>query len=278
MDKIAEAYTKIKDKRKLIIMSESFLIDLLDEVSGITDENLLENVIEDTIQFFRNNKNKLNEAVFNPGGINWLSDHEANSLADATSHSLEDAKHYVKTNYPHTKTYSLHRVGGNGYGDTEATIRKSAAGLNSTDAAIAKMGLKRNSNVSGSSVVSRTIHFGWHTHENPESGHAILYYADGGMGSDEITIAGKTKKHLDNAVDTFRQAGVLPDLSDLKAKREENSIKRNKLIQKKELTIGQKIGENINGNVQFHEIHSFLPSGKIKVKKENGDVVIQSPS
>lgn len=168
--------------------------------------------------------------------------------ATNTDHTFDEAKHYVKSNYPHNKTFMLRRLepgframdlrtGDLKSSVVNATLSQEAA-LNQF---VSIFALQQNHYFSGSEQVTASIGYSWHVGEDQTRKHAILYYEDRGMGSDSITIAAKSLPDLDVMQETLIQSGLIPDPAEQKAKRAADAEKRNDALEKKGVRIGTRL-------------------------------------
>ena len=144
-------------------------------------------------------------------GNEWQGN-RGNSQAEITDHTFDEAKQYIKGNYPFYKTYNVSRVepGMRYHANPEKVANKTQSLVTGINGALDYLQVKQNPMMSGSTQVTPSIGYSWHTHENPANGIAILYYEDRGMGNDAITIAAKDRNNLKGAVQVCRDAGVIP--------------------------------------------------------------------
>lgn len=147
-----------------------------------------------------------------------------NDGEEPAGNDLDAAYAYIQKNYPSAKKYAVRRANkgfravdhpkyrdsGDPAGIDQAMVRTSLAHQTGVKDAIKYLQLQLNSNFSGSKDVSFTIGWSWYVFENPKTGIAVLYYADRGMGGDELVVAGKTPQMQAQAREVFRDAGVLP--------------------------------------------------------------------
>ena len=144
-------------------------------------------------------------------GNEWQGN-RGNSQAGITDHTFDEAKQYIKGNYPFHRTYNVSRVepGMRYHANPEKVANKTQSLVTGINGALDYLQVKQNPMMSGSTQVTPSIGYSWHTHENPANGIAILYYEDRGMGNDAITIAAKDRNNLKGAVQVCRDAGVIP--------------------------------------------------------------------
>ena len=144
-------------------------------------------------------------------GNEWQGN-RGNSQAGITDHTFDEAKQYIKGNYPFHKTYNVSRVepGMRYHANPEKVANKTQSLVKGIDSALDYLQVKQNPMMSGSTQVTPSIGYSWHTHESRANGIAVLYYEDRGMGNDTITIAAKDRNNLKGAVQVCRDAGVIP--------------------------------------------------------------------
>lgn len=187
---------------------------------------------------------------FLPEAINWQGNKGAEQ-ARYTDHTIDEARQYVKQNYPRNKTYTIRRLepgfraldlktGGTNPGAMNASANQEAA-LNQF---VEIFKLQQNTYMSGSEQVSASIGYSWHVGEDKERKHAIFYYEDRGMGNDTITIAAKTLIELKVMEEVLIHTGLIPDPDEVKAKRAATASKRNDALEKKGIKIGTRITAN----------------------------------
>ena len=182
--------------------------------------------------------------------IDWQGNRGAEQ-ARHTAHTIDEARRYVKENYPRNKTYTIRRLepgfraldiktGGTNRDAVNASLNQEAA-LNQF---VKIFKLQQNTYMSGSEQVSASIGFSWHVGEDKERKHAIFYYEDRGMGSDSITIAAKTLTELKVMEEVLIHTGLIPDPDELKAKRAATADKRNDALENKGIRVGSRITAN----------------------------------
>ena len=144
-------------------------------------------------------------------GNEWQGN-RGNSQAGITDHTFDEAKQYIKGNYPFHRTYNVSRVepGMRYHANPEKVANKTQSLVKGIDSALDYLQVKQNPMMSGSTQVTPSIGYSWHTHESRANGIAVLYYEDRGMGNDTITIAAKDRNNLKGAVQVCRDAGVIP--------------------------------------------------------------------
>ena len=157
-------------------------------------------------------KKDVAEQGVSEAGVTWHGTRSGREEAAMTDHTVYDAKQYLKANYPVVKTYNVRRAEpGFRILKRPDELRKSEAHIVGVDGAVDYLQLERNAMMSGSSQWSASIGSSWSVYENTSNGIAIIYYQDRGMGSDSITVAGKTPKIQAQARQVFIDAGVLPE-------------------------------------------------------------------
>lgn len=144
-------------------------------------------------------------------GNEWQGN-RGNSQAGMTDHTFDEAKQYIKGNYPFHRTYNVSRVepGMRYHANPEKVANKTQSLVKGIDSALDYLQVEQNPMMSGSTQVTPSIGYSWHTHESRANGIAVLYYEDRGMGNDTITIAAKDRNNLKGAVQVCRDAGVIP--------------------------------------------------------------------
>ena len=155
-------------------------------------------------------KNRLIEGVDFKGTNDGMQD------AAQTDHTYQEAKAYVRGNYSFARQYRIRRVEP-GYrainrstGELDPNVlNRTQNAINSVDSAVDYLQLKKNPLMSGSVQISYSLGYSWMVLENTQTGIAILYYQDRGMGADEIIIAGKTRDNFEGAKQIFLDAGVI---------------------------------------------------------------------
>ena len=209
--------------------------------------------------------------------IEWQGNRGAEQ-ARYTDHTIDEARQYVKQNYPRNKTYTIRRLepgvraldlktGGTNQSAVNAAASQEAA-LNQF---VSIFKLQQNAYMSGSEQVSASIGFSWHVGEDRERKHAIFYYEDRGMGSDSITIAAKTNIELKVMEEVLIHTGLIPDPDEVKAKRAATAGKRNDALEKKGIKIGSKItADRIdNGEVWWSGVVTKISnSGTVEIAIE----------
>lgn len=179
--------------------------------------------------------------------INWQGN-QGSEQSKNTEHTIEEARRYVKENYPKNKTYSLRRLepgfraldiktGNMKPEQVNAALNQEAA----INQFVKVFNLKQNQYMSGSEQVSSGIGFSWHVGEDRERRHAIFYYEDRGMGNDTITIAAKTLVDLKLMEEFLIQTGLVTDPAERKAKVAATVNNRNDALEKKNIRIGSRI-------------------------------------
>ncbi len=208
--------------------------------------------------------------------------------AQQTDHTIEEARRYVKENYPRNKTYTLNRLepgfraldiktGSTNTDAAKATLNQEAA-LNQF---VEIFKLKENTYMSGSEQVSASIGFSWHVGEDKERKHAIFYYEDRGMGSDSITIAAKTLVELKVMQEVLIHTGLIPDPDEAKAKRAADADKRKNVLAKKGIKIGTRITARRldNNEVWFAgNVTAIAPNGSVEITIDQVDPAVQGVS
>lgn len=158
------------------------------------------------------------------GSLNEFAPGPKNDGEEPSGNDIDAAYAYIQKNYPSAKKYAVRRANkgfraidhpkyrdsGDPAGIDQALVRTSLAHQTGVKDAIKYLQLQLNSNFSGSKDVSFTIGWSWYVFENPKTGIAVLYYADRGLGGDELVVAGKTPQIQAQAREVFRDAGVLP--------------------------------------------------------------------
>ena len=210
----------------------------------------------------------------------WHGTASGTSQAEDTDHTYDEAQAYVKTNYPYFKKYNIRRAepgfrAGWIAGDTgewhdrkDDELMKSLEHTGSVDAAFDYLGLEENPTMSGSAQATASIGYSWNTLEKKDSGIAVLYYQDRGMGNDQILVAAKNKEQLLKVIKVFQDSGVIQSSEERKERRTVKAQTRNDLITKKGIKIGSKLdfGSPIYGIKKKGEVIGITPGGKIKVK------------
>lgn len=187
---------------------------------------------------------------FIPEAIDWQGNRGAKQ-AQYAENTIDEARRYVKENYPRNKTYTIRRLepgvraldlktGGTNQSAVNATLSQEAA-LNQF---VSIFKLQQNTYMSGSEQMTPSIGFSWHVGEDRERKHAIFYYEDRGMGSDSITIAAKTNIELKVMEEVLIHTGLIPDPDEVKAKRAATASKRNDALEKKGIRVGSRITAN----------------------------------
>lgn len=151
-------------------------------------------------------------------GLDWKGTADGEDDANLTDHTFAEAKEYMKSIYSTTKQYRVRRAEpgfraykkGNYDEPDQKELNKSSAHVTDVDSAIDYLKLKKNAMMSGSKQVTPSIGYSWMVYENPAKGIGVLYYQDRGMGSDEIYIGGKDAAKHKEALQIFRDAGVIP--------------------------------------------------------------------
>lgn len=209
----------------------------------------------------------------------WQGTDSGSREAAMTDHEFEEATQYIKSVYPFHKTYTVYRAEpGFRAKDDASYLYKTTSHITNVDSALDQLQLKRNTMMSGSVQISKSLGYSWNVLENSSTGIAVLYYQDRGMGSDYVIIAAKNKQQLAGAVGMFRDAGVIPDLAELAARKAEKAAGRTAILQRKGLTVGTKFRfRDIKGNNMW-EIIAIMPSGKVKAREVNtGEKQIWNP-
>ena len=182
--------------------------------------------------------------------LNWQGNKGAEQ-AKYTDHTIDEARRYVKENYPKNKTYTITRlepgfraldVKTRDYKDS--AIRAGDSQETALNQFVSIFKLQQTPYMSGSEQVSASIGFSWHVGEDRERKHAIFYYEDRGMGNDTITIAAKTLIELQIMEEVLIHAGLIPDPDEVKLKRAATATKRNDALEKKGIKIGSRITAN----------------------------------
>lgn len=212
-------------------------------------------------------------------GDQWRGTKSGSEEAEHTDHTYEEAQQYIKTAYPFHKTYSVHRAEPGFVALFKPSqFAKSISHMTDVDAGIQQLRLKFNAMMSGSDQASPSFGYSWGVSENTNTGIAVLYYQDRGMGSDQITIASKTKQNLAGAVAVFRDAGIIPELGSMKARRSEKAASRSEIASKKGLVVGRKFSQIANDPEIMWKIVAITPSGKVKaVNLQTGRTHLWSP-
>lgn len=219
--------------------------------------------------------------------IKWQGNLGANQ-ARHTDHTIDEARRYVKENYPRHKTYTLSRLepgfraldlktGSTNTSAVNASLSQEAA-LNQF---VEIFKLKENPYMSGSEQVSASIGFSWHVGEDKEHKHAIFYYEDRGMGSDSITIAAKTNIELKVMHEVLIHSGLIPDPDEAKAKRAADAAKRKDVLAKKGIKIGTRITARRldNNEVWFAgNVTSIASNGSVAITIDQVDPAVQGVS
>lgn len=205
--------------------------------------------------------------------------------ARQTDHTIEEARRYVKENYPRNRTYTISRLepgfraldiktGSTNPSAANATLNQEAA-LNQF---VEIFKLKQNPYMSGSEQVTGSIGFSWHVGEDKERKHAIFYYEDRGMGSDSITIAAKTIVELKVMQEVLIHTGLIPDPDEAKAKRIADAAKRRDVLAKKGIKIGTRITARRldNGEVWFAgNVTGIASNGSVEITIDQADPAVQ---
>jgi len=216
--------------------------------------------------------------------IKWQGNSGA-TQARQTDHTIEEARRYVKENYPRNKTYTISRLepgfraldaktGSTNPSAANATLNQEAA-LNQF---VEIFKLKQNPYMSGSEQVTGSIGFSWHVGEDKERKHAIFYYEDRGMGNDSITIAAKTIVELKVMQEVLIHTGLIPDPDEAKAKRTADADKRRDVLAKKGIKIGTRITARRldNGEVWFAgNVTSIAQNGSVGITIDQVDPAVQ---
>ena len=228
---------------------------------------------------------KANEFIVE--SIKWQGNLGANQSRQ-TDHTIEEARRYVKENYPRNKTYTLNRLepgfraldiktGSTNTDAAKATLNQEAA-LNQF---VEIFKLKENTYMSGSEQVTASIGYSWHVGEDKERKHAIFYYEDRGMGSDSITIAAKTLVELKVMQEVLIHTGLIPDPDEAKAKRAADADKRKNVLAKKGIKIGTRITARRldNNEVWFAgNVTAIAPNGSVEITIDQVDPAVQGVS
>jgi hypothetical protein len=202
--------------------------------------------------------------IINEMPIEWKGTADGAYQSYHTDHTYDEAIEYIKTNYPNHKTYNVYRAEpGFRALFNPRHFQKSLNHTTSVDATIDQLGLQPNGMMTGSKQVSPSIGYSWSVAENPQSGIAVLYYQDRGMGNDQIIVAAKDKKQLIGAVGVFRDAGVLPDAGAMAARKAEKAASRNAMASKKGLTPGRKFKVTDWSGDSVWKILSITNTGKV---------------
>lgn len=216
--------------------------------------------------------------------IKWQGNLGANQALQ-TDHTVEEARHYIKMNYPRNKTYTINRLepGFRALNIKTGSIEKSVANaaLNQEAALnqfIEIFKLKENTYMSGSEQVTSSIGFSWHVGEDKDRKHAIFYYEDRGMGSDSITIAAKTIVELKVMQEVLIHTGLISDPDEAKAKRAADAAKRRDVLAKKGIKIGTRITARRldNGEVWFAgNVTGIASNGSVEITIDQADPAVQ---
>lgn len=151
-------------------------------------------------------------------GLDWKGTDDGEADANLTDHTFAEAEEYMKSIYSTTKRYRVRRAEpgfrvykkGNYDEPDQKELNKSSAHITDVDSAIDYLKLKKNAIMSGSEQVTPSLGYSWMVYENRATGIGVLYYQDRGMGSDEIYIGGKDPAKHKEALQVFRDAGVIP--------------------------------------------------------------------
>lgn len=218
--------------------------------------------------------------------INWQGNKGA-AQATSTDHTLDEARQYVKSNYPKHKTYTVRRVEPGfraldvktGEHNDDA-MRASYTQENAINQFVSIFKLKENPYMSGSEQFTSSIGYSWHVGEDSEHKHAILYYEDRGMGSDSITIAGKTAVELKLMHEALIQVGLIPDPAETKAKRAATAKSRSDAAAKKGIKIGTRITirRMDNNEICFAgNVTAITPNGAVEITIDEKNPEQQGP-
>lgn len=198
--------------------------------------------------------------------------------SDGSKHTLTQAIKYIKKKYPIHKKYVL--GGSYRYMDPIAVanwIKKDKIGNEYTDpmeAAIKYLGMVENPLMSGMDSTHKGREDWWHTYENNQAQIAVLHFV--GQYQGWIIIAGNTKQNLADAVQVFRNSGILPDLIQAKQHRQDKAASRLSKLSATSLKVGDTFGTKISWppesphtDIKWNiwKVLEFTKTGKIKAQK-----------
>ena len=223
---------------------------------------------------------------FTTEAINWQGN-LGNQQAAQTDHTIDEARQYVKSNYPKHKTYTVRRMEPGfraldvktGEHNDDA-MRASNMQETAINQFVSIFKLKENTYMSGSAQFTTSIGYSWHVGEDADHTHAILYYEDRGMGSDSITIAAKTAADLAIMQEVLIDTGLIPDPAEVKAKRAATAKNRSDAAAKKGIKIGTRITirrMDTNEICFAGDVTAITPNGVVEITIDQKDPAQQGP-
>ena len=202
----------------------------------------------------------LNE--FAPGGGGGDDDNRSKS-------TLKQAIAYIKNKYPYFKKYTLD--GSYRYINPAAVadwVKKGEIGSAPVDPmnhALEHLGMSENPAMSGMDATHIGREDWWHTYENNQIEIAALHFV--GQNQGWIIIAGNTEQNLADAVQVFRNSGILPDLELARQTRRDKAASRQSKLSTTPLALGDYFGEEVYNGWDIWKVLEFTKTGKIKAEK-----------